>query len=205
MNNRILRIISALGLSLSLLSCSHDSGSIARMGNAGSISGPYWVGPITITDTGGVMAGFGYGAVWGYPGASADIGGIGIPAHIEGYWSREEIKKNGKRGAIVEEYHISAPIDSELAAKKVHTMRNYYQNYQRDKGGIIVTVDHERVRVFYSLFCYSSSSDCTPKPNADPNGWIIESPSHIKNVVLLFDGKGESSPTPFPGSPYAKP
>ena len=203
MNNRILRIISALGLSLSLLSCSHDSGSIAKIGNAGSTSGPYSIRNMTITDTGGGMAGFGYGAVWGYPGASADIGGIGIPAHIEGYWSREEIKKNGKRGAIVEEYHISAPIDSELAAKKVHTMRNYYQNYQRDKGIIQVVVEHERVQVFFTLACHEPYDNCKPIENVDSNQWVTKPDG--TDVVILFDGKGESSPTPFPGSPYAKP
>ena len=84
MNNRILRIISALGLSLSLLSCSHDSGSIAKIGNAGSISGPYWVGPITITDTGGGMAGFGYGAVWGYPGKVRISVGLASPLILKG-------------------------------------------------------------------------------------------------------------------------
>jgi hypothetical protein len=50
----------------------------------------------------------------GYPGASADIGRMGVPKHIEGYWS----KQNPNARGYVAFYRISANIDSELAEKK---------------------------------------------------------------------------------------
>jgi hypothetical protein len=45
--------------------------------------------------------------------------------------------------------------------------------------------------------------DCTPKQGADPNGWVVRSPKNQTDVVVLFDGQGESSPIPFPNTFFA--
>jgi hypothetical protein len=44
--------------------------------------------------------------------------------------------------------------------------------------------------------------DCSGKEDSDPNDWVVDSPIKGLDVVVLFDGKGEMSPTPFPDSPY---
>ncbi|MCG2838331.1 hypothetical protein L6J37_15970 [Photobacterium sp. WH77] len=174
--------------------------SIANIGNAGSTTGYHGIGLMTIRDTSGGGAGFAYGAVSGYPGASADIGGIGIPKHIEGYWAK--IAASGD--AFEAHYKISAPIDAQLAEKKIQALNHYYANYTRRKGVMQVVVDSERVRVFYTLKCHEPYDNCTPKDNANSDGWVVRAPHDSTDVVLLFDGKGESSDTPFPGSPYYK-
>jgi hypothetical protein len=83
------------------------------------------------------------------------------------------------------------------------TMDNYYQNFDRDYGSKQVIVDGQRVRVFYTKNCLDKLADCTPKKGADPNGWVKKSPRDLTDVVVLFDGKGESSPTPFPSADAA--
>ena len=65
-----------------------------------------------------------------------------------------------------------------------------------------VIVENERIQVLYTLVCVDLYSDCSPKENADPQGWVKKSPRDVTDVVVLFDGKGERSLTPFPDSPY---
>ncbi|NAW65317.1 hypothetical protein CAG72_08815 [Photobacterium halotolerans] len=153
-----------------------------------------------IKDTRGSGASFAYGAVSGYSGASADIGSIGIPKHIDGYWA----KYHADEDELINFYRISSPIDSNLAKQKIETLRNYYRSHKTLNTRIRVVVDSERVRVLYSMNCYSYRMDCTPRKNADPNGWVVRSPDDTTEVVVLFDGTGEASNTPFPGSPYDK-
>ncbi|WP_421846994.1 hypothetical protein [Marinomonas sp.] len=67
-----------------------------------------------------------------------------------------------------------------------------------------VEVEQSRIMVLYTQGCYDNRVDCSARENADPNGYVIRSPADTIDVVALFDGHGESSPTPFPGSPYDK-
>ncbi|PYF83197.1 hypothetical protein DFP75_102291 [Marinomonas alcarazii] len=190
--NKLFLILTTL---LMLTGCEEKPFYVASIGNAGSLDGPYYLVSISVSDVLGGGGGFGYGAVNGYPGASADIGRMGVPKHIEGFW----VKGWNKEEAY---YRISADIDSELAEKKIRTLRNYYQYFKGKTGSMQVLVEKERVRIFYTLYCSPSYDDCTPKPNADPNHWVEKAPESVRNVVVLFDGKGEMSLTPFPDSPY---
>ncbi|PYF80449.1 hypothetical protein DFP75_10690 [Marinomonas alcarazii] len=178
-----------------LTGCEEKPFYVASIGNAGSLDGPYYLVSISVSDVLGGGGGFGYGAVNGYPGKSADIGRMGVPKHIEGFW----VKGWNKEEAY---YRISADIDSELAEKKIRTLRNYYQEYKRDMGVMQVEVEEERIRIFYTLKCFSRVDNCSVKENADPNGWVVYSPNNTTHVVVLFDGKGEMSLTRFPDSPY---
>ena len=193
--NKLLLILTTL---LMLIGCEEKPFYVASIGNGGSLDGPYVLGPIGVVDVLGGGGGFGYGVVNGYPGKSADIGRMGVPKHIEGYWA----KQNPNARGYVAFYRISADIDSELAEKKIRTLRNYYQYFKGKTGSMQVLVEKERVRIFYTLYCSPSYDDCTPKPNADPNHWVEKAPESVRNVVVLFDGKGEMSVTPFPDSPY---
>ncbi|WP_137170673.1 hypothetical protein [Marinomonas sp. FW-1] len=180
-----------------LTGCEEKPFYVASIGNGGSLDGPYSLGTISVADVLGGGAGFGYGAVNGYPGASADIGRMGVPKHIEGYWA-----KKYPQGGFQYFYRISADIDSELAEKKIRTLQNYYKHFERKDGSMQVLVEKERIQVLYSLFCPSNRFDCSGKEGADPNGWVVDSPIKGLDVVVLFDGKGEMSLTPFPDSPY---
>lgn len=190
------KIAYILTLLLLLTGCSDEPFTIAEIGHAGSTSGDHSIKLLSLRDVLGGGGGFGYGAVNGYPGASADIGKMGVPKHIEGYWAKYKNKSG-----LAPFYKISSSIDSELAEKKIRTLQNYYRNYSTD-GVVQILVDYERVRVLYSLVCVDRYDDCTPKKNADPNHWVQRSPKDITDVVVLFDGEGESSPIPFPDSPY---
>ncbi|WP_339719615.1 hypothetical protein [Marinomonas primoryensis] len=187
----------ALTILLLLTACEEKPFYVANIGNAGSLDGPYSMGSISVADVLGGGGGFGYGAVNGYPGASADIGRMGVPKHIEGYWA-----KKYPEGGFQYYYRISANIDSELAEKKIRTLRNYYKSFKGKTGSMQVVVERERVRIFYTLYCSPSYDDCTPKDNSDLNHWVEKAPGSVRNVVVLFDGKGEMSSTPFPDSPY---
>ncbi|MGO2353616.1 MAG: hypothetical protein ACTH58_02650 [Marinomonas foliarum] len=179
-----------------LTACEEKPFYVANIGNAGSLDGQYGIRSMSISDVLGGGGGFGYGAVNGYPGASADIGRMGVPKHIEGYWAKYE--ENDK----ITYFRISADIDSELAEKKIRTLQNYYQNFKSNKGRMQVVVEKSRVQVIYTQGCYAYRMDCTQKEGSDPNHWVVRSPSDSTDVVVLFDGKGESSATPFPDSPY---
>ena len=190
--NKLFLILTTL---LMLTGCEEKPFYVASIGNAGSLDGPYYLVSISVSDVLGGGGGFGYGAVNGYPGKSADIGRMGVPKHIEGFW----VKGWNKEEAY---YRISADIDSELAEKKIRTLRNYYQFFKGKTGSMQVLVERERVRIFYTLYCPSHRADCSGKEGADPNGWVIDSPIKDLDVVVLFDGNGEMSLTPFPDSPY---
>lgn len=188
-----------LALLLLLTGCSEEPFCVAKLGNAGSTTGKHSIKLLSVSDVLGGGGSFAYGSVDGYPGASADIGGMGIPNHIEGYWAK--YKKSG----LASFYEISDTIDCDLAEKKIRTMQNYYENHSTVWPVMQVLVDGKRVRVLYSLVCVNRYDDCTPKKNADPNHWVQRSPRDITDVVVLFDGEGESSPIPFPDSPYDQP
>lgn len=192
--NKFLVILVTL---LLLNGCEKKPFYVANIGNAGSLDGQYGIRDMTVSDVIGGGAGFGYGAVNGYPGASADIGRMGVPKHIKGYWAKYEEKNKTTY------YKISAEIDSELAEKKIRTLQNYYQNFKSNKGRMQVVVEKSRVQVIYTQGCYAYRMDCSKKEGSDPNHWVVRSPSDSTEVVVLFDGKGEMSPTPFPDSPYA--
>ena len=192
MKIKLLFVLTAL---LFLSACEEKPFYVANIGNAGSLDGPYYLVSISISDVLGGGGGFGYGAVDGYPGASADIGRMGVPKHIEGFW----VKGWNKEEAY---YRISADINSELAEKKIRTLRNYYKSFKGKIGSMQVVVERERVQILYSLYCPSYRMDCSGKENSDPNDWVVDSPIKGLDVVVLFDGKGEMSATPFPDSPY---
>uniref|UniRef100_A6VSN5 Lipoprotein n=1 Tax=Marinomonas sp. (strain MWYL1) TaxID=400668 RepID=A6VSN5_MARMS len=190
--NKLFLILTTL---LMLTGCEEKTFYVASIGNAGSLGGQYGIRDMSVSDVLGGGAGFGYGAVNGYPGKSADIGRMGVPNHIEGFWAKYEEDATTY-------FRISADINSELAEKKIRTLRNYYEHFERKKGTMQVLVEKERVRLFYTLYCSPNLNDCTPKPDADPNNWVEKAPESVRNVVVLFDGKGEMSLTPFPDSPY---
>ncbi|MFA9396091.1 MAG: hypothetical protein ACERJ1_15490 [Halodesulfovibrio sp.] len=191
-------ILFLLTLSLCLAGCADKPFYVAELGTAGSTTGEHGIDRMSIDDVLGGGAGFGYGAISGYPGKIADIGKMGVPKHIEGNWAKFEDK-------IDKFYRISAQIDSELAEKKIRTMQNYYENFSNNRPAMQVVVDSERVRVFFSPGCYELYDDCTPKKNADPNGYVVRTPDEGSDVVVLFDGKGEYSPIPFPGTRFDEP
>ncbi|WP_202604038.1 hypothetical protein [Photobacterium halotolerans] len=197
---KMLKWLSILLISCTALSaCSFTpySPKIAEIGNAGSTTGPHIIKRMTVTDTNSGRSSFAYGAVSSYPGASADIGRIGIPKKVEGYWSKgwDEYE---------EYYYISSLIDSKLAENKIDTLRDYYKNHGDYMAAMVLAVDGPRVRLIYTLNCFAKFNDCAPRKNADPNGWVVRSPDDTTEVVVLFDGTGEASDTPFPGSPYDK-
>ncbi len=190
------KVLLALMTIFLLTACEEKPFYVANIGNAGSLDGQYGIRSMSISDVLGGGGGFGYGAVNGYPGKSADIGRMGVPKKIEGYWAKYE--ENDKTTY----FRISADIDSKLAEKKIRTLLNYYKNFDEENGSMQVLVEREGVSIFYTLYCSPSYDDCTPKTEADPNNWVEKAPGSVRNVVVLFDGKGEMSMTPFPDSPY---
>ncbi len=188
-------VLVLLAITLSVLTgCKQEPPLIqATIGNAGSLSDFYGIQDVSIKTTGGGWTGFGYGAVNGYPGKSADIGKMGVPAHIKGTW-----RKGWNYDDELVYYRIDAPIDSELAEKKMRTLQDYYEYYEPTHGSMQVVVDEERIQVLYTFACVERTRDCTPKENSDPQGWVERSPQKgVTEVVVLFDGKGESSLVPF--------
>ncbi|MDD1792780.1 hypothetical protein LRP50_06550 [Enterovibrio sp. ZSDZ42] len=188
--------VSLLFVCLMLIGCSDEQEvykTHARLANAGSLDGPYGIIDVYATDTFGGRMGFGFGAVNGFPGASAAAGGLGVPNFIEGHWVKED--PTTRRDSVY--FRISSPIDSELAKKKIETLENYYENYSTRWGTMQFAVDGPKAMLFFTLNCFD---DCTPRKNADPNGWVIKDPLSLTDVVLLFDGLGETSPSPYPKS-----
>lgn len=164
---------------------------IAKVGNAGSVGGGYGINDLYVQTVSGNWVGFNYGAVNGYPGKSADIGGVGIPSHIKGSW------RKGWDGEKKTYFYIDAPIDSKLAEQKVNTLNSYYKKDKREFGVVQIVVNEERVQVLYSKICVQLIDGCQAKQNADPSNWVTRSPSDITDVVVLFDGKGTPSSTPY--------
>ncbi|OOE34672.1 hypothetical protein BZG04_11105 [Salinivibrio kushneri] len=186
-------------LSVAVLGCEPEPYTVEAGFTNGSTTGRHIVSKMTITTLSGGKANFAMGSVGGYPGAHSGGGKIDAPAYIEGEWA----KGNPEPSSGLISYHrISAPIPDNAEAK-MKTMDNYYQNFDRDYGSMEVIVDGPRVRVFYSKSCVDMYDDCAPKQGADPNGWVVRSPKNQTDVVVLFDGKGESSPTPFPSADTA--
>ncbi|WP_197076275.1 hypothetical protein [Grimontia sp. AD028] len=179
--------------------CSDEQRLTAKLNSAGSLDGPYSLPTIRVTDVSGGGSGFGFGAVSSFPGATADLGGIGIPSHIEGYWAKKGAPEAKVHARF---FHIASPVDSELARQKIETLDAYYENFKSPYSLMQFVVDGERAMLLYSLGCYSKVADCTPKINADPNGWVVKDPKGGADVVVLFDGLGEASATAFPKSPF---
>ncbi|PML79463.1 hypothetical protein [Enterovibrio norvegicus] len=190
------KFVSLLLVCLVLTGCSDDQDvykTHAQLANAGSLDGPYGIIDVYATDTFGGRMGFGFGAVNGFPGKSADVGGLGVPNFIAGHWVKQN--PDTMRNSVY--FRISSPIDSDLAKKKIKTLENYYENYSTHWGAMQFAVDGPKAMLFFTLNCFD---DCTPRKNADPNGWVIKDPRSLTDVVLLFDGLGETSPSPYPKS-----
>ncbi|OOE79737.1 hypothetical protein BZG73_15055 [Salinivibrio siamensis] len=186
-------------LSVAVLGCKPEPYTFEAGFTNGSTTGRHIVSKMTITTLSGGRANFAMGSVGGNPGAHSGGGKIDAPAYIKGGWA----KGNPEPSSGLISYHrISAPI-SDNAEAKMKTMDNYYQNFDRDYGSMEVIVDGPRVRVFYTKDCSITLDDCTPKVDADPNDWVVKDPKGVRDVVVLFDGKGESSPTPFPNTFFA--
>ncbi len=79
----------------------------------------------------------------------------------------------------------------------MRTVQNDYKNHERKNGVMQVVVDEERIQVMFTLACYSYRMDCSASEDSDPNNWVVRSPTDTTEVVVLFDGKGESSLVPF--------
>ena len=184
-----------------VLGCTPEPYSAEVGFNNGSSTGRHAVYKIVITTVSGGGANFAMGAVSGYPGAASTGGRMDAPAHIEGRWdegwSDKDVTSNTPH------HRISADIPKDAEAK-MKLMDNYYQNFDRDYGAMQVIVDGPRVRVFYTKGCVDMYDDCSPKKDIDPNNWVIKSPKEVTDVVVLFDGIGESSDTPFPDTHFAE-
>ncbi|EKO3658758.1 hypothetical protein [Vibrio metschnikovii] len=163
----------------------------------GSTTGEHGVTNMSITSESGGKANFAMGAISGYPGAHSSGGIIGVPVHIDGYWAK------GWEYPFESYHRISAVIPKD-AEDKMKVMDNYYKNFKSNSGSMQVIVDGPRVRVFYTKNCFDKFSDCTAKKNSDPNNWVIKSPHNVTDVVVLFDGVGESSATPFPDTHFSE-
>ncbi|OOE34671.1 hypothetical protein BZG04_11100 [Salinivibrio kushneri] len=191
-----LKAFLSLLLSLAIFGCEPEPYTTEVGFTNGSTSGEHSVKRMVITTKSGGKANFAMGAVSGYPGAHSSGGSMDAPTYIEGYWAK------GWEYPFKSYHRISAPIPDNAEAK-MKTMDNYYQNLDRDYGSMQVIVDGPRVRVFYTKDCSITLDDCTPRVGADPNGWVVKDPKGVRDVVVLFDGKGESSSTPFPNTFFA--
>lgn len=184
----------------SILGCTPEPYS-AKVGfNNGSTTGKHSVYQMTLTTVSGGQANLSMGGVSSYPGASSSGGRMDTPAHIEGRW--DEGWSDEDKTSSTPHHRISADIPKNAEAK-MKLMDDYYQNLDRDYGSMQVIVDGPRVRLFYTKDCSSTLDDCTPKKNIDPNGWVVKGPKGIRDVVVLFDGIGESSKTPFSNADFA--
>lgn len=167
----------------------------------GSTTGRHVISKMTITTISGGKANFAMGAVSGYPGAHATGGRMDPPAYIEGDWIEGWGFDDDEISA--KPYHRISMTVPEDAEQKMKTMDNYYKNFNRDYGSMQVIVDGPRVRIYYSKDCSITLHDCSPKNNADPQGWVVKAPNGVRDVVVLFDGIGESSRTPFPDTHFS--
>lgn len=184
---------------LSLVACANDDPYTVKVGYTnGTTSGRHGTGDIIVTTLSCGMVNFAMGAIGTYPGKMSTGGRMDAPAHIEGDWAKGNPEPNS---GYISYHRISADIPKEAEAK-MKLMDNYYQNFDRSYGSMQVIVDGPRIRVFYTKECFSKFDDCTPKKGIDPNGWVIKSPKNTTDVVVLFDGIGESSQTPFPNTEF---
>ncbi|WP_114785570.1 hypothetical protein [Vibrio tetraodonis] len=212
----IVRTLPIIFLSLLLTGCFKEKPvAVAKIGNAGSLTGPHGINDMWVSDIYGGGANFAYGAVQGCC-ASASIG-IGVPNAIKGEWrqgwrvdfkskERWRAKWNDDWGSFYEIphwYRIDDVIDSELAKQKIQTMTNYYKNHKAIPV-MQVLVDGPKIMVLYKYSCNSSrpQNDCTVRDNADPNGWVKPTPFSklgYSTSVVLYEGMGEISDKPFEG------
>ncbi|EKO3658757.1 hypothetical protein M3906_001605 [Vibrio metschnikovii] len=168
----------------------------------GSSTGRHSVYRMTVTTVSGGKVNFAMGAISGYPGAHSSGGRMDAPAYIEGEWDEGWGWKDDETSSMPH-HRISAAIPKDAEAK-MKVMDNYYKNFKRNYGSMEVIVDGPRVRVFYTKSCVEMYDDCSPRNGADPNGWVVRSPKNQTDVVVLFDGIGESSATPFPGTHFSE-
>ncbi|WP_047045350.1 hypothetical protein [Vibrio mexicanus] len=190
---KISKLICCVFPMLAAMACSSSQPPIgAKIGNAGSVSDFYGIQSVSVQSTGGGWTSFGFGAVNGYPGASADIGRTGVPKRINGVW-----RKGWDLNEQLIYYRIDEPIDSSLAEKKMKAMHDYYKEFSTAWPVMQVVVDEDNIMLLYTFSCYSKIDNCAPKDNADPNGWVVKSPENLTDVVVLFEGIGETSLTPF--------
>lgn len=145
-----IKLLLILATLLILTGCEEKPFYVASIGNAGSLGGQYGIRDMSVSDILGGGAGFGYGAVNGYPGASADIGRMGVPNHIEGFWAKYEEDATTY-------FRISADIDSELAEKKIRTLRSYYESFKGQTGSMQVLVERESPSFIFFILPFSSS------------------------------------------------
>ncbi|WP_341664684.1 hypothetical protein [Vibrio sp.] len=212
----IVRTLPIIFLSLLLTGCfSEKPVAVAKIGHAGSLSGPHGIKDMWVSDIYGGGANFAYGAVQGCC-ASASIG-IGVPNAIKGEWrqgwrvdfkskERWRAKWNDDWGPFYEIphwYRIDDVIDSELANQKIEAMNSYYKNHSVPPI-MKLMVDGPKVMLLYSVLCISDSSDdCTVNEEADPNGLLVPAPNRhsdsVAMVAVLYEGMGEISDKPFEG------
>ncbi len=76
-------------------------------------------------------------------------------------------------------------------------MNDYYQEFSTEWPVMQVVVDEDKIMLLYTLSCYSKIDNCTANNDTDPNGWVVKSPENLTDVVVLFEGTGETSFTPF--------
>ena len=193
------RILTFLGLFMMLTGCFNDKPvAVAKIGHAGSMSGPHFITDMWVSDVYGGGANFAYGAVQGCC-KSASIG-IGVPSAIKGEWQqgwrvdfkskeRWRAKWRDEWGAFYEtpkNYRIDDVIDSELARQKIETMNHYYKNHKA-LPVMKVLVDGSKVMVLYAYSCTPEiNDDCTVRANSDPNGWVKIAPGHThKNSTVV--------------------
>ncbi|MDE1236320.1 hypothetical protein [Vibrio aestuarianus] len=186
-----------LALIFSLWGCGPESYMVDVGFTNGSTTGEHGVTNMSITSESGGKANFAMGAISSYPGAHSSGGRMGVPVHIDGYWAK------GWEYPFESYHRISAAIPKDAEAK-MKVMDNYYKNFKRNYGSMQVIVDGPRVRVFYTKGCSITLNDCTPKKNGDPNGWVVKDPKGTRDIVVLFDGVGETSATPFPDTHFSE-
>jgi len=150
---------------------------------------PVWRGP---------SAGFGYGAVNGYPGASAKHRHR-RSRHIKGYLG----KKLWRGPGFQSYYRISADIDSVLSQKKIPVrLQTITKPCESNGTQCKIEVEQQNLVPLYPRAA-CNRVDCSVRENADPK-WLCYSFTvwHDWMWLPLFDGRGESSLTTFSASPY---
>ncbi|GAB7221320.1 hypothetical protein VoSk93_05310 [Vibrio owensii] len=205
------------GLTLLLSACSlAEPQIVATSGGAGTLGKPHGIQRMVVSDIRGRASGFIAGAVSGCCARSSIR--LSVPNGIEGEWRRgwdtggeweEKWRQRWKPewGSFEENYinhkwfRIKDTIDSDVAAKKIATMDNYFNEKDLGLGAMEVYVDGKRVVLAYVKLCNPRRGyDCSVKDNADPHGWVVP-PPWSKNgkgtAVILYDGYGEESDKPF--------
>lgn len=218
------------GLTLLLSACSIAQPDIvATSGGAGTMSGPHWISKMLISDVRGKGSSIIAGAVQGCCARSRID--LSVPNGIEGEWERGYYTEQQRKDLSLPDnfwqghlktkerwrskwkdewgdfyetktyYHIKDTIDSDLAAKKIEAMDNYFNEDELGRGAMEVYVDGKRVVLAYVKLCNPKRGyDCSIKENADPHGWVVPPPwskTGKGTAVILYDGYGEESDKPF--------